>query len=91
MASTSSCKVCRRSSGQTDGWWTVHDYKTEPVTSYKLCAGCYRNKSLLAYRDTIIEALEAIKITDQEPALHVAMQVMKQHCIGKVRDLPFNE
>jgi hypothetical protein len=46
---------------------------------------------LLAYRDTIIEEIEAIKITDQEPALHVAMQVMKQHCINKVRDLPFND
>jgi hypothetical protein len=87
----SKCNICRRSSDQTDGWWAVHEYKTEPPTVYQLCPSCYRNKSLLAYRDTIIEALEAIKITDQEPALHVAMQVMKQHCIGKVRDLPFND
>ena len=39
----------------------------------------------------MIEVLEAIKITDQEPALHVAMQVMKQRCIATVRDLPFND
>jgi hypothetical protein len=87
MASISKCNGCRRSSKQTDGWWTVYELQRE----YSLCPSCYRNKSLLAYRDTIIEALEAIKITDQEPALHVAMQVMKQHCIGKVRDLPFND
>jgi hypothetical protein len=88
---TSKCGVCPRSSSVGDGWWAVHDYKTEPPTVYELCPSCYRNKSLIAYRETIIEALEAIKITDQEPALHVAMQVMKQHCIGKVRDLPFND
>jgi len=83
----SKCNVCHRSSKETDGWWTIWELQRE----YSLCPSCYRNKSLLAYRDTIIEALEAIKITDQEPALHVAMQVMKQHCIGKVRDLPFND
>jgi hypothetical protein len=87
MAITTKCNGCKRSSKQTDGWWTVYELQRE----YSLCPSCYRNKSLLAYRDTIIEALEAIKITDQEPALHVAMQVMKQHCIGKVRDLPFND
>jgi hypothetical protein len=83
----SKCGVCKRESKQTEGWWSVYELQRQ----YDLCPSCYRNKSLLAYRDTIIEALEAIKITDQEPALHVAMQVMKQHCIGKVRDLPFND
>ena len=83
----SKCNVCKRESKQTDGWWTVYELQRQ----YELCPSCYRNKSLIAYRDTIIEALEAIKITDQEPALHVAMQVMKQHCIGKVRDLSFND
>jgi hypothetical protein len=83
----SKCNVCKRESKQTEGWWSVYELQRQ----YELCPSCYRNKSLLAYRDTIIEALEAIKITDQEPALHVAMQVMKQHCIGKVRDLPFND
>jgi hypothetical protein len=87
MAITTKCNGCKRSSKQTDGWWTVYELQRE----YSLCFSCYRNKSLLAYRDTIIEALEAIKITDQEPALHVAMQVMKQHCVAKVRDLPFND
>jgi hypothetical protein len=85
----SKCHKCHRSSSQTDGWWQIYDFKIDD--QYMLCPRCYRNKSLLAYRDTIIEALEAIKITDQEPALHVAMQVMKQHCISKVRDLPFND
>jgi hypothetical protein len=83
----SKCNVCKRESKQTEGWWSVYELQRQ----YELCPSCYRNKSLIAYRDTIIEALEAIKITDQEPALHVAMQVMKQHCIGKVRDLPFND
>ena len=83
----SKCNVCKRESKQTEGWWSVYELQRQ----YELCPSCYRNKSLLAYRDTIIEALEAIKITEQEPALHVAMQVMKQHCIGKVRDLPFND
>ena len=83
----SKCHVCKRESKQTEGWWSVYELQRQ----YELCPSCYRNKSLLAYRDTIIEALEAIKITDQEPALHVAMQVMKQHCISKVRDLPFND
>jgi hypothetical protein len=85
----SNCNNCHRSSDQTDGWWQVINHPTGG--DYSLCPSCYRNKSLQAYRDTIIEALEAIKITDQEPALHVAMQVMKQHCIGKVRDLSFND
>jgi hypothetical protein len=85
------CGVCPQSSSNGVGWWTAYNYKTEPPTVYDLCPNCYRNKSLIAYRDTISEALEAIRITDQEPALHVAMQVMKQHCIGKVRDLPFND
>ena len=83
----SKCNVCKRESKQTEGWWTVYELQRQ----YELCPSCYRNKSLIAYRDTIIEALEAIKITDQEPALHVAMQVMKQHCISKVRDLSFND
>lgn len=87
MKDKQTCQKCHRSSSQTDGWWTVYELQRQ----YDLCPSCYRNKSLIAYRDTIIEALEAIKITDQEPALHVAMQVMKQHCIGKVRDLPFND
>jgi hypothetical protein len=88
---TSKCSVCPQSSSNGVGWWTAHNYKTDPPTVSNLCPSCYRNKSLIAYRETIIEALEAIKITDQEPALHVAMQVMKQHCIGKVRDLKFND
>jgi hypothetical protein len=82
------CNICRRKSNQTDGWWHVMDHPARG--DYMLCPACYRNQSLKAYRDTIIQELESIKITDQEPALHVAMQVMKQHCIGKVRDLQFN-
>jgi len=85
---TNNCNDCHRSSNQTDGWWHVVDHPAKG--DYSLCPACYRNRSIKAYRDTLIEVLESIKITDQEPALHVAMQVMKQHCIGKVRDTQFN-
>jgi hypothetical protein len=39
----------------------------------------------------MIEALQKIKITDPDPSIHVAMQVMKQRCMAVVRDLPFND
>lgn len=91
MALKSKCSVCLRSSEVRDGWSIVHNYKTEPPTVSDLCPSCYRNKSLLAYRDTIIEALQEIKISDPDPALHVAMQVMKQRCMSVVRDLRFND
>jgi hypothetical protein len=87
----SKCGVCPRSSSQGDGWWTVHNYKTEPPTVYDLCPSCYRNKSLIAYKETMIEALQEIKITDSDPSIHVAMQVMKQRCMAVVRDLTFND
>ena len=83
----SKCHKCYRSSNQTDGWWTVYELQRQ----YDLCPSCYRNKSLIAYRDTIIEALQEIKISDPDPALHVAMQVMKQRCMSVVRDLKFND
>ena len=83
----SKCSVCHRSSNQTDGWWSVYELQRQ----YDLCPSCYRNKSLIAYRDTIIEALQEIKITDVDPALNVAMQVMKQRCMSVVRDLKFND
>lgn len=85
----SKCAVCHRSSNQTDGWWKIYDFKIDD--QYMLCPSCYRNKSLIAYRDTIIEALQEIKISDPDPALHVAMQVMKQRCMSVVRDLKFND
>ena len=88
---TTKCGVCPRSSSKGDGWWSVHNYTTEPPTVYDLCPSCYRNKSLIAYRETMIEALQKIKITDPDPSIHVAMQVMKQRCMAVVRDLPFND
>lgn len=83
----SKCAVCHRSSNQTDGWWSVYELQRQ----YDLCPSCYRNRSLIAYKETIIEALQEIKISDPDPALHVAMQVMKQRCMSVVRDLKFND
>lgn len=91
MSDKQKCSACPRSSSQGDGWWTAYSYKTEPPTVSILCPSCYRNKSIIAYRDTIMEALQEIKITDVDPALNVSMQVMKQRCISVVRDLAFND
>jgi hypothetical protein len=87
----SKCNVCHRSSNQTDGWWTVHNYKTEPPTVSDICPSCYRNKSLLAYRDTLLEAIEAIKCPDDDKELKIGMEVMKLRCIATIRDAVFND
>lgn len=88
---TSKCGVCPRSSSQGDGWWSVNNYKTDPPTVYELCPSCYRNKSLLAYRDTLLEAIEAINTKDKDKAFTIAMDAMKVRCIAVVRDTPFND
>ena len=87
----SKCGVCPRSSSVGDGWWAVHDYKTEPPTVYELCPSCYRNKSLLAYRDTLIDAINEIDTKDDDRAVTIAMNVMKIRCIKLLRDTPFND
>ena len=87
MASISKCNGCRRSSKETDGWWTVFELQRE----YSLCPSCYRNKSLLALRETIIDELKAIKMSDTDPAVRMGMETMKMRCIAIVRDLSFND
>jgi hypothetical protein len=89
--STSKCGVCCRLSEQTDGWWTVHNYKTDPPTVSDLCPSCYRNKSLLALREIIMDELKAIKMDDTDPAVRMGMETMKMRCIAIVRDTIFND
>lgn len=91
MALTSNCGNCKRTSKEKDGWWTVHNYKTEPPTVSDLCPSCYRNKSLLAYRDTLIDAINEIDTKDDDRAVTIAMNVMKIRCIKLLRDTPFND
>jgi hypothetical protein len=88
---TSKCGVCPRSSSIGDGWWAVHNYKTDPPTVYDLCPSCYRNKSLLAYRDTLLEAIQAIDTKDEDHDFTIAMEVMRLRCIAVIRDTTFND
>lgn len=83
----SKCANCHRSSSQTDGWWTVWELQRE----YSLCPSCYRNKSLLAYRDTLLEAINAIQLSHSDPAIKMGMEMMKNRCAGVVRDTGFND
>jgi hypothetical protein len=91
MDISTKCSGCPRSSSHGDGWWTVHNYKTDPPTVSEICPSCYRNKSLLALRETIIDELKAIKISDTDPAVRMGMETMKMRCIAIVRDLTFND
>jgi hypothetical protein len=91
MALTSKCGVCPRSSSVGDGWWAVHDYKTDPPTVYDLCPSCYRNKSLLAYRDTLLEAIDAILMSHSNPDEKMGMELMKNRIKSIVRDTTFND
>ena len=81
------CHNCHRSSKQTDGWWTVYELMRE----YSLCPSCYRNRSLLAYRDTLLEAINAIQLSHSDPAIKMGMEIMKNRCEAIVRDTTFND
>ena len=83
----SKCNVCHRLSNETDGWWTVWELQRE----YSLCPSCYRNKSLLAYRDTLLEAINAIQLSHSDPAIKMGMEMMKNRCEAIVRDTKFND
>ena len=83
----SKCNVCHRSSKETDGWWTVWELQRE----YSLCPSCYRNKSLLAYRDTLLEIIESLDVIDSDPSILIGMQIMKLRCKAIVRDTKFND
>jgi len=73
------CGNCHRSSKETDGWWIV----SELLRTYSLCPRCYRNRSLVAYRETLLELLEAIDATDSYDALRQSIAI--------VRDTKFND
>jgi len=85
---TSKCNNCHRSSDQTDGWWRVIEHPTGG--DYSLCPSCYRNKSLIAYRDTLLEEINAIKLSHSEPDIKMGMELMKLRCEAIVRDTVFN-
>lgn len=91
MALTSNCANCKRTSKEKDGWWTVHNYKTETPTVSNLCPSCYRNKSLLAYRDTLLEAIDAILMSHSNPDEKMGMELMKSRIKAIVRDTVFND
>jgi hypothetical protein len=81
------CNNCHRSSKETDGWWTV----SELLRTYALCPRCYRNRSLLAYRDTLLEAITALDTKDDDRLVEVAMNVMKIRCLALIRQTRIND
>jgi hypothetical protein len=83
----SKCNSCKRESKQTEGWWKVNELLRE----YYLCPACYRNKSLVAYRETLLELIQAIDTKDEDHGFTIAMEVMKLRCIAVVRDTKFND
>jgi hypothetical protein len=91
MALKSKCGNCKRQSEETEGWWSVYDFKTDPPTVYDLCPRCYRNKSLLAYRDTLLDEINKIALSHSDPAIKMGMEMMKLRCASIVRDTTFNE
>jgi hypothetical protein len=80
------CNQCKREAKSTDGWWTVYELQRE----YFLCPSCYRNKSLLAYRDTILEQIDALNIPYTDKSEWQGMEVMKLRCKAIVSDTVFN-
>jgi hypothetical protein len=86
MATTVSCHGCRRSSKHSDGWWSVQ----ELLRTYSLCPRCYRNKSLLALRETLMDRIKELETLDSDPAIKMGMELMKMRCIAIIRDTAFN-
>jgi hypothetical protein len=84
------CENCKRESKETDGWWTVNNYKTDSPNVYDLCPSCYRNKSLIAYRDTLLERIDAILLSHSDPNEKMGMELMKMRCKAIVKDTVFN-
>lgn len=84
------CAQCKRESNESEGWWTAYNYKTDPPTVSDLCASCYRNKSLIAYRDTLLESIDAILLSHSDPSEKMGMELMKNRCKAIVRDTVFN-
>jgi len=84
---TNECDNCHRSSKETEGWWTV----SELNRTYELCPRCYRNRSLMAYCDTLLELITALDTKDDDRTVTVAMNVMKIRCLQVIRDTPIND
>jgi hypothetical protein len=84
----SKCNNCKRTSEQTEGWWRVIEHPT--AGDYQLCPSCYRNKSLNAYRDTLLELIKEIKLSHSEPDIKMGMEMMRMRCEAIVRDTVFN-
>jgi hypothetical protein len=82
----SKCNKCKRESKETDGWWTVYELQRQ----YELCPSCYRNKSLIAYRDTLLERIDALDLAYEDGSEWQGMEVMKLRCKAIVRDTVFN-
>ena len=80
------CNKCKREAKSTDGWWEV----VELQRHYYLCPSCYRNVSLIAYRDTLLERIKAIDIPYSDPSEKLGMDIMKLRCEAIVRDTVFN-
>lgn len=57
---------------------------------YYLCPRCYRNVSLNAYRDTLLEAIDAILLSHSDSNEKMGMELMKNRCKAIVRDTVFN-
>jgi hypothetical protein len=85
---TNNCNDCHRSSNQTDGWWHVIEHPA--IGDYSLCPACYRNRSIKAYRDTLLEAIKSINLSHSEPDIKMGMELMKLRCEALVRDTEFN-
>ena len=86
MASKNKCNSCKRESNQTEGWWEVIELQRH----YYLCPRCYRNVSLNAYRDTLLERIDALDIPYDNPSEKLGMDVMKLRCEAIIRDTVFN-
>jgi hypothetical protein len=82
----SKCNNCKRESKETDGWWHVWELQRQ----YSLCPSCYRNKSLKAYRDTLLERIKEVQLSHSEPDIKMGMELMKLRCEAIVRDTVFN-
>jgi hypothetical protein len=86
MALKTKCNQCKREAKSTDGWWEVIELQRH----YYLCPSCYRNVSLNAYRETLLERIKDIQVSHSEPDIKMGMEIMRNRCEAIVRDTVFN-
>jgi len=82
------CNNCPTTSYNLEGWWQVLEHPTRG--DYNLCPRCYRNKSITAYKETLLEGIRAIQLSHSEPDIKMGMELMKNRCEALVRDTEFN-